>query len=122
MTTANPNLMTFDDGQTELPLGLPPRAFLVANEDAPHVADPDMIRPEHPSLGYRASETFSRVAGMCGFGAENNLSVRIAEWFFIDCPCCLFWRGAAVGAVSAFLLTAAALFGFIATILIGLGV
>lgn len=42
-------------------------------------------------------ELGSKTLHLCGHGAENNWSVRIADWFFIDCACCLFWRGAVVG-------------------------
>ena len=35
--------------------------------------------------------------GLCGHGKEGNWSVRIADYFFVDCGCCWFWRGAAFG-------------------------
>lgn len=42
-------------------------------------------------------ELGSKMIGMCGHGKPSNIWVRIADWFFIDCACCLFWRGGFVG-------------------------
>lgn len=37
--------------------------------------------------------------GMCGDGVRHNWSVMFAELFFLQCPCCLFYRGVTIGAV-----------------------
>lgn len=42
-------------------------------------------------------EAGAKALGMCGHGKDHNWSVRIAERFFVDCPCCLFWRGVILG-------------------------
>lgn len=38
--------------------------------------------------------------GMCSEGPEGNWASRISDFMFVDCPCCLFWRGAATGALA----------------------
>ena len=45
----------------------------------------------------RFLEFISKTLGMCGNGPPNNLWVRFAELFFVNCPCCIFWRGFVVG-------------------------
>lgn len=50
---------------------------------------------------FKTFETGSKALRLCGNGAENNWSVRIADRFFVDCACCLFWRGVFLGAVLA---------------------
>ena len=62
-----------------------------------------------PSRLYLMLESVSKALGMCGHGKEGNRWVRFAEKFFIDCPCCLFWRGVTVGVVAGFLLALAGL-------------
>ena len=62
-----------------------------------------------PSLGYRIADRIASAVGMCGHGAPGNVWVRVSDHFFIDCPCCLFWRGAVVGGVSGAAVAAAAL-------------
>lgn len=42
-------------------------------------------------------EWIAHKLGMCGHGKENNFWVRISELFFVDCPCCIFWRGFTTG-------------------------
>lgn len=42
--------------------------------------------------------------GLCGYGKEENWSVKVADWFFVDCGCCWFWRGVMLGASSSVLL------------------
>ena len=44
-------------------------------------------------------DAISKALGMCGNGRDNNLWVRIADWAFVDCACCIFWRGVALGAI-----------------------
>lgn len=39
----------------------------------------------------------SRVFGLCGHGKEMNWSVRLADRLFVDCACCLLWRGVFLG-------------------------
>lgn len=34
---------------------------------------------------------------LCGNGRRHNWSVMIADAFFVNCPCCIFWRGVVVG-------------------------
>jgi hypothetical protein len=43
---------------------------------------------------------------MCGEGKRHNWSVLFADLFFTMCPCCLFYRGVAVGALSVALVAA----------------
>jgi hypothetical protein len=38
---------------------------------------------------------------LCGHGPDMGWSVRIAELFFTDCACCVFWRGVMVGLLAA---------------------
>ncbi len=38
--------------------------------------------------------------GFCGLGQPDNFAVKIANFFFTDCSCCLFWRGVAVGFIA----------------------
>lgn len=53
---------------------------------------------------------FSKVLRLCGNGKQNNWSVRVADYFFVDCACCIFWRGVVVG-------------GFVsASVMIGIGI
>jgi hypothetical protein len=40
----------------------------------------------------------SRSLGLCHNGRDMNWSVRFAEYFFVNCPCCIFWRGFTIGA------------------------
>lgn len=40
----------------------------------------------------------ARALRMCGFGPDNGWSIEVANAFFIDCACCLFWRGVFMGA------------------------
>lgn len=63
-----------------------------------------------PSLE-RVLERCSALLRMCGHGKDNNWSVRFADWFFVDCACCLFWRGVGVGIsiMLALMLSAAAI-------------
>lgn len=42
-------------------------------------------------------ERISKLLRLCGNGKKNNWSVRFADYFFVDCGCCLFWRGVMVG-------------------------
>lgn len=72
---------------------------------------------EHPSLGHRIAERVSIALGMCGHGEEGNAWVRFAERFFVDCPCCLFYRGIAVGAAGGMVIGGAA-GGMIAALMI----
>lgn len=46
-------------------------------------------------------ESVAKALGMCGYGRDLNWWVRVADWFFVDCACCLFWRGVAVGTAAA---------------------
>lgn len=55
-------------------------------------------------------DTFSKLLRLCGNGEDNNWSVRVADYFFVDCACCIFWRGAVVGSIS----------GGIAVVILGL--
>jgi hypothetical protein len=55
-------------------------------------------------------DIFSKLLRLCGNGEDNNWSVRVADYFFVDCACCIFWRGAVVGAIS----------GGIAVVILGL--
>lgn len=50
-----------------------------------------------------ALTAISKALRLCGNGAYNNWSVRAADYFFVDCACCLFWRGATIGYVSGLL-------------------
>ena len=63
-------------------------------------AAPVAVAAARPSLGYRVADRIATAVGMCGHGARGNVWVRVSEHFFIDCPCCLFWRGVTVGIVS----------------------
>ena len=48
---------------------------------------------------FPALDTLSKVLRLCGNGKENNWSVRLADYFFIDCACCIFFRGLALGII-----------------------
>lgn len=37
----------------------------------------------------------------------EHYSSRIANYFWTDCPCCLFWRGYVIGAISVAIVGAA---------------
>lgn len=50
-------------------------------------------------------EFFSRKLKLCGYGKANNWSVRIADYFFVDCACCIFWRGMFIGGIIGVYLT-----------------
>ncbi len=49
-----------------------------------------------------ALDKISQKFGLCGHGKENNWSVKVADYFFIDCGCCWFWRGVLVGTLFGF--------------------
>jgi hypothetical protein len=63
----------------------------------------------------RAAEFTSEILGLCGYGEDNNWSVKIADYFFVDCGCCWFWRGALFGGTvaTAMIVIITALFHFI---------
>ena len=76
--------------------------------DAPEEFDP--FSPRFRRWQRRIDATIEPIAarlGMCGHGAPLNWWVRVAELLFVDCPCCLVWRGIAVGAVLGIGITAA---------------
>jgi hypothetical protein len=39
----------------------------------------------------------SKVLRLCGHGKPLNWSVRVADYFFYNCPCCIFFRGLCIG-------------------------
>jgi hypothetical protein len=39
----------------------------------------------------------SKTLRLCGNGKPMNWSVRVADALFVDCACCLVWRGVAAG-------------------------
>lgn len=41
----------------------------------------------------------AKKAKLCGYGPDLNWSVRFADALFVDCACCLVWRGVVVGAL-----------------------
>lgn len=41
----------------------------------------------------------SKLLRLCGNGEQNNWSVRMADYFFVDCACCIFWRGTMFGGI-----------------------
>lgn len=41
--------------------------------------------------------TVANQFNLCGNGPKNNWSILFADLFFTDCPCCLFYRGVALG-------------------------
>jgi hypothetical protein len=45
------------------------------------------------------AEFISKLFGLCGHGKPNNWSVKVADFFFVDCGCCWFWRGVLFGTV-----------------------
>lgn len=54
------------------------------------------------ALASRIDAIFTRGASvlrMCGDGKPHNWSILVADLFFVNCPCCLFWRGVFMGAL-----------------------
>lgn len=45
----------------------------------------------------RIAEPASRALRLCGHGRRHNWSTLIADALFVDCACCLIWRGMAIG-------------------------
>jgi hypothetical protein len=45
---------------------------------------------------------------LCGNGKRHNWSVLVSDVFFVNCACCLFWRGCAAGAAAGATVTALA--------------
>jgi hypothetical protein len=39
----------------------------------------------------------SKWMGMCGHGKRHNWSVVLADMLFVNCACCLIWRGFFIG-------------------------
>ena len=42
-------------------------------------------------------ENTAKVFRLCGHGKQNNWSVRVTDWLFIDDYVSLFWRAFALG-------------------------
>lgn len=40
----------------------------------------------------------ARALRMCGYGPDDGWSIKVANAWFVDCACCLFWRGVFMGA------------------------
>jgi hypothetical protein len=39
----------------------------------------------------------SKPLKLCGHGKDDNWSIRVHNYFFYNCACCLFFRGIAIG-------------------------
>lgn len=66
------------------------------------------------SVPERIAEEISETLGLCGYGKDNNWSVKVADFFFVDCGCCWFWRGVILGALLGILGTVASASLFLA--------
>ena len=42
-------------------------------------------------------ESAAKAFGLCGHGKQNNWSVKVTDWLFVDCGCCWVWRGIMLG-------------------------
>jgi hypothetical protein len=70
--------------------------------DAPASNDP--FSPRFRSWQSRVDAVLTALSvplAMCGHGVRMGWSVRVAELFFTQCACCVFWRGVLVGLMAA---------------------
>lgn len=68
----------------------------------PVVTPTDPFSPRVRRWQARINSALSPIAtasGLCAARTTPKASVKLAELFFVNCPCCLFWRGVAVGAI-----------------------